>query len=122
MFIPHLHFCGDCEEAITVYEKAFNVKADAIIRNDDGSIIHAEMCIFDQRIMLNNRFGNKNKTTDCAIAAVITFRSIDELLACYEIMKQDSVTIDPIQKAPFAELSVQFLDKFGIQWAFMVEV
>jgi len=23
MIIPHLHFCGNCEEAIALYEKAF---------------------------------------------------------------------------------------------------
>lgn len=35
MIIPHLHFCGDCEETITLYEKAFNTKAETIIRNQD---------------------------------------------------------------------------------------
>ena len=120
MFIPHLHFCGDCEEAIAVYEKAFTTAADTIIRDDDGGIVHAEMRIHGQRIMLNNRFGNKDRTTDCAIAAVITFNTINELLQCYEILKQDSVTIDPMSKASYTALGVQFLDKFGVQWGFMV--
>jgi hypothetical protein len=35
MLIPHLHFCGDCSEAISLYEKAFNAKAETIIRNSD---------------------------------------------------------------------------------------
>jgi len=35
MLIPHLHFCGDCEEAISVYEKAFNTRANTIVRNRD---------------------------------------------------------------------------------------
>ena len=121
MFVPHLHFCGDCEEAITVYEKAFNTKADTIIRDDDGDIVHAEMRIHGLRIMLNNRFGNKDKITDCAIAAVITFNTANELTKCYELLKQGSMTIDPMSKASYTELGVQFLDKFGVQWAFMVE-
>lgn len=32
MIIPHLHFCGDWEEAIALYEKAFHTKAETIIR------------------------------------------------------------------------------------------
>jgi PhnB protein len=121
MFVPHLHFCGDCEEATAVYEKAFNTKADVIIRDDNGGIVHAEMRIHGMRVMLNNRFGNKDKTTDCSIAAVITFDTADALLECYEKLKQGSTTIDPLGGTSYTELGVQFLDKFGVQWAFMVE-
>ncbi|MCL2046940.1 MAG: VOC family protein [Oscillospiraceae bacterium] len=121
MFVPHLHFCGDCEEALPVYEKAFNAKLDTVIRADAGGIVHAEMLIHGQRVMLNNRFGNKSRTTDCAIAAVITFKSTKELLESYEVLKHDSITIDQMSKASYTELGVQFLDKFGVQWAFVVE-
>jgi PhnB protein len=121
MFVPHLHFCGDCEEATALYEKAFDTKADTVIRDDDGGIVHAEMRIHGQRVMLNNRFGNKDKTIDCAIAAVLTFNTATELLNCYEILKQGSVIVDPMSKASYTELGVQLLDRFGVQWAFMVE-
>ncbi len=30
MLIPHLHFCDDCEEAISLYEKAFGTKDVAV--------------------------------------------------------------------------------------------
>ena len=54
MLIPHLHFCGCCEEAIAVYEKAFRTKAESIVYNrdyapdedpDDNRIAHAVMNI-----------------------------------------------------------------------------
>ena len=45
MFVPHLHFCGDCEETVAIYEEAFNTKAGTIIRDDNDDIVHAEMCI-----------------------------------------------------------------------------
>lgn len=35
MLIPHLHFYGDCKEAIVLYEKAFNAKIETVIRNSD---------------------------------------------------------------------------------------
>ena len=47
MLIPHLHFCGDCEEAIAVYEKAFDTKAEDIIRNSDYA---PDVCKGDNRI------------------------------------------------------------------------
>lgn len=67
MLATHIYFNGNCKEAIELYEKAFNTRADAIFRNDDGMLVHAEMHIHEQRVMLNNRFGNKDKTTVCAI-------------------------------------------------------
>jgi PhnB protein len=130
MLIPHLHFCGDCEEAIVFYEKAFNTKAETIIRNSDYSpdeysgdnkIAHAVMDIYGQKVFLNDRFGNKNKTSDVAVHLIIMFANTDELLACYEIMKPDSITIDPLEELPYSKLAVQFIDKYGVQWGFMVE-
>ena len=123
MLVPHLHFCGNCAEAITLYEKAFKTKTDMLFRSETGggSVVHSEMQIHGMRIMLNDRFGNKNKTTDCAVALIVTFENTDELLACYKVMISEGTVIDPLAKAEYTELGVQFLDKFGVQWAFMVE-
>jgi len=68
MLIPHLHFSGNCKEAISFYENAFSVKADLIIRysdyapedyQNDDRIAHAVMHIHGQMIYLNDRFGRK---------------------------------------------------------------
>ena len=45
MLIPHLHFDGSCKEAISLYEKAFNVKADSIVLNSDYALKSAKMTI-----------------------------------------------------------------------------
>ena len=130
MLIPHLHFCDDCEEAIVFYEKAFNTKAETIIRNSDYSpeeycgnnrIAHAVMEIYGQKVFLNDRFGNRKKTSDVAVHLIIMFGSTNDLLACYEIMKLDSITIDQLEELPYSKLAVQFIDKYGVQWGFMVE-
>jgi len=44
MLIPHLHFCGNCAEAIALYEQAFDTKTDIMFLNGngDGSVSHAE--------------------------------------------------------------------------------
>ena len=123
MLIPHLHFYGNCAEAIELYEKAFDTKADVLFLNGngDGSVGHAEMRIHDTRMMLNDRFGNRNKSTDCAVALIITFKSAAELLACYEIIRPGCIVIDPPEKLSYTELGLQFIDRFGVQWGFMVE-
>ena len=130
MLIPHLHFCDNCEEAIAVYEKAFDTKAESIVYNrdyapdeypDDNRIAHAVMNIHGQKVFLNDRFGNKDKSLDCAVHLIVMFKSVEELLACYEFFKEESIIIDPFTKLPYSELSGNFIDKFGVQWGFMTE-
>ena len=133
MLIPHLHFCGSCEEAIAVYEKAFHTKAENIVysrdyapdeypdNKNDNRIAHAVMNIHGQKVFLNDRFGNKDKSLDCAVHLIVMFPSVEELLACYEFFKEGITIVDPFEKLPYSELSVNFVDKFGVQWGFMTE-
>ncbi|MCM1231136.1 MAG: VOC family protein [Muribaculum sp.] len=139
MLIPHLHFCGNCEEAIAIYEKAFQTKAESIVYSReyenivpnhdhapdeapaDNRIAHAVMYIHGQKVFLNDRFGNKDKSLDCAVHLIVMFTSVEELLACYEFFKEESTIIDPFTKLPYSELSGNFVDKFGVQWGFMTE-
>ena len=130
MLIPHLHFCDNCEEAIAIYEKAFHTKAESIVYNrdyapneysDDNRIAHAVMNIHGQKVFLNDRFGNKDKSLNCAVHLIVMFTSVEELLACYEFFKEESTIIDPFTKLPYSELAGNFVDKFGVQWGFMTE-
>lgn len=130
MLIPHLHFCGNCEEAIAVYEKAFQTEAESIVYNrdlapgegsDDTGIAHAVMHIHGQKVFLNDRFGNRDRTLHCAVHLIVVFSSAEELLACYECLREGSTVIDPFEELPYSKLSGNFIDKFGVQWGFMTE-
>ncbi len=130
MLIPHLHFNGSCLEAISLYERAFGTKADIIVHNSDyapdesrgdGRVAHAEMRIHGQKVYLNDRFGKQDPSTDIAVHLIVTFAREADLLACYAVMKEGSITVDPLQLLPYSPLAVQFIDRFGVQWGFMVD-
>lgn len=122
MLVPHLHFNGDCAEAISLYEKAFDTKAETIILNrqynpacDNNGIAHAVMKLHGQRIYLNDRFGNRSRSTEIAVHLIVLFETVAALLDCYEFFKLDSITIDPLEELPYSPLAVQFIDCFGVQ-------
>lgn len=138
MLIPHLHFCGDCEKAIALYEKAFRTKAENVVSSSDyqtivrgsdqapeeesrNTIAHAIMHIHGQKIFLNDRFGNKDKSLNCAVHLIVMFPNVEELLACYEYFKEGSTLIDPFEELPYSKLAGNFIDPFGVQWGFMTE-
>ena len=122
MLIPHLHFNGDCADAIALYEKAFSTKArdyDYI----DNKIAHAGMNIHGQPVWLNdakvhikNGFG-----IDCSAHLVVTFDTPEELLACYEYLTTDENSPVPFRETPYSKLAGNFLDKYGVLWGFMVD-
>ena len=129
MLIPHLHFNNTCKQAVALYETAFGTKAESLIYSHQydpsqpvsDRIAHAVMKIHGQTVFLNDRFGNKDRTTDCAVHLIVMFESKAALLACYEVMKADSITIDSMQELAYSPLCVQFIDRFGVLWGFMVE-
>jgi len=129
MIVPALHFCGDCKDAITLYEKAFNTKAHIVITNSqfspdecgDDQIAHAEMILCGQRVLLNDRFGNKDKSPDMPVRLIVMFETADELLNCFEYFKDGSIIVDPFEAVSYSKLFGNFIDPFGIGWGFMVE-
>jgi len=122
MLIPHLHFCGNCKEAIDLYERAFKTKSEYIeYAPNSEKIVHAAMDIHGQRVFLNDRFGNKDKRLDCAVHLIITFSTISELLACCEILKTKENDIDTFTETPYSKLCGNFMDKFGVLWGFMAD-
>lgn len=90
-------------------------------RQGDNNIAHAVMHIHGQKIFLNDRFGNKEKSLNCAVHLIAMFSDVDELLACYEYFKEGSTVIDPFTELPYSKLSGNFMDEFGVQWGFMTE-
>ena len=122
MLIPHLHFNGDCKKAIILYEEAFNTKIDDIDCENENLVNHASMKIHGQTVFLNdnNFFANKNNSSNFPIHLIIQFKTTEELLSCYKILKQYNEIKHPFIKTSYSELVGNFVDKFGIWWGFMV--
>ena len=63
----------------------------------------------------------KDTSTEIANHLIVTFKNEDDLLSCYDKMKDGSIIIDPLEALPYTPLAVQFIDKYGVQWGFMVD-
>jgi len=122
MLVTHFHFGGRCDEAISFYENAFNTKADFIDRNETGGVLHAEMHILGQRVMMNDYYGSKgNNTEDFAIQIVPIFKSKEQLLDCYEKLKDEAIYASTPTQVFYSPLVADITDKFGIRWGLMVD-
>jgi PhnB protein len=124
MFIPHLHFCGECYQAMEMYVRAFDATINEIIFLDkdkpEKGILHAEMLIHGQKVMLND-----NRSDNCFVdypfvQLVVTFKNEVELKYAFDILKDERKIVCPMKATDFTACTVGFWDKYGIRWGFMV--
>lgn len=130
---PNFNFAGRCEEAIVLYQKAFDAKVGSFLRYSDANdwnkeltpeqenyIYHAELFIGNQRIMMcDNMDVNLVKST--ALSLTITFDTDDEVKQAYKVLQEDSETIYQMQSTTYSSCMVVFIDKFGFRWGLMTE-
>lgn len=120
MLIPHLHFSGRCSEALEFYKRVFSTEIDVIHYDseDNKIVIHAEMHIHGQRVMFNDR--ESNSVERSVIKLLVTFDNVIELKKTYNQMSDDIIILDPMCKTSYSPCTVSFIDKFDIEWTFMV--
>ncbi len=124
MFCTHVYFNGNCREAIELYEKAFSTKVLTIIQNlapgKENEILHAEIMIHDQKLMMNDFGDNDGITRSSGYQLVVQFQTVEQLEEAYAVLSVNSTTITPKQPTDYSECVVRFIDKFGVPWGMMV--
>lgn len=127
---------GQCEEAIKLYQKAFNAKIDFILRYTEADkrdfdspltdeqknyVYHSEIHIGQQRLMFSDivEFDHLIKST--SLFLTVTLDSAEEVKKAYEIMKDGCTIIYPLQSTTYSSCFVSLVDKFGFRWGIMTE-
>ena len=135
LLTPNFNFNGRCEEAITLYQKAFDAKIGCLLRYSDADkndwdreltteqakfIYHSELLIGTQRIMMcDNMDVDLVKST--SLSLTVSFDTKEEVVKAYEVLKEGSTTIYPIHSTTYSSCMVTFIDKFGFCWGLMTE-
>ena len=133
--MPTLNFAGGCREAIHLYEKAFGGKINCLLsyrEADDPAynpllteaqkdyIYHAELLLGDMRIIMSDHV-DIDFTTCYTNFLTVMYDTKEEVERAYEVLREGSQTIYPIQETPYSTCRVVFVDKFGIRWGIMTE-
>lgn len=135
LITPNFNFNGCCEEALNLYQKAFNAKINCLLRYSEANkddfdrklsdeqknyIYHAELSFGNQRIMLCDNL-DVPLAVSLSLSLTVTFDTKEEVMNAYEILKEGSTTIYPVHKTTYSSCMVVFLDKFGFRWGLMTE-
>ena len=135
LITPNFNFNGCCEEALNLYKKAFNAEIGCLLRYSEAQkedydrelsdeekryIYHAELNLGNQRIMMCDNI-DVPFVTSFSLSLTVTFDTKEEVNQTYDILKEGSTTIYPLQSTTYSSCMVVFVDKFGFRWGLMTE-
>ena len=133
--VPTINFGGDCREAIHTYEKAFGGRINCLITYGEADdpeynpqlkegqreyIYHSELLLGGERIIMADHIDIEFQTCYSNFLTVM-MDTKEEVQRAYEVMKEGSRTIYPMEATPYSSCRVVFVDRFGIRWGMMTE-
>lgn len=131
--IPNLHFSGECEKAIDLYERALGAKRTVLLTykdanpmdwqpssDKDGELVyHAELMIGDQRIMLNDYTSDIPCGTN--VSLLVLFDSVQETSRAYAVLKEGAQILAPNTETTYSSFFASLIDRYGVRWELMKE-
>lgn len=126
---PYLSFNGNCAEAVTFYEKVFNVKAQVqrykdappdsgipMLEGSENFIMHAQFELDSEVVMLSDALpGNTIKVGE-NIALTLEFDDIETAKAVFKALKEGGEVSMELEETFWSKCFGSLTDKFGIGW------
>jgi len=126
---PYISFSGNCEEALSFYEKAFNVKAE-IMRYKDAPedngyqvqestknlIMHAQFEIGGEIIMLCDTPPEYPINNGNNIGIMAEFDNVETAKSAFDALKEGGEVSMEMQETFWSKCFGSLTDKFGIIW------
>ncbi|BCJ99141.1 VOC family protein [Anaerocolumna chitinilytica] len=129
----YLMFNRNCEEALHLYEKAFDTKAGEVMKyknmpqnpdfpiaeNDKELVLHAKMVIDGTGIMCAD--SSQKPTSSNNMYITLTTSNEEMVRKAWDTLKEGGKIFMELSPTFFGKLHGQVQDKFGINWMFTVE-
>jgi PhnB protein len=121
MLVTHIYLNGQCKEAIEMYQEALNASVKTVIEDSNQQfVVHAEIIIHDQLLMLNDFGNNDGISKSGGYQLAVRFENETDLKRAYSIMQSDGIVIYPMQATDYSPCVVRFIDRFDVRWAFWI--
>ncbi len=104
-------------EAVQLYDQAFGAQLICEHRNEDGSFLHAELCVYGQIVAVSES-RDAEITTGNTMQFCLHFGEDNKHLVekAYEVLKQDATITAPLGPCFFSPCMVGLIDRFGVNW------
>jgi len=114
-------YLKNCDQAIELYQKAFDATVDAVYRDESNLIAHAEINVFGQCVAF------MEQESDCIIGNTMQFcfyfnKGDEEIIKkAYDVLKDGAKVELPLGSCEWSSLIFCLVDKFGVNWLLCVD-
>jgi PhnB protein len=114
-------YLKNCDQAIKLYQKAFDATVDVIYRDERNLIAHAEINVFGQCVAF------MEQGSDCIFGNTMQFcfyfnKGDEEIIKkAYDILKDGAKVELPLGPCEWSPLIFCLVDKFGVNWLLCVD-
>lgn len=132
---PTLHFHGQCEEAIRLYQQAFGCRIGTLLHYSDADardwsaelteaqkhyVYHAEIFVGEQRIMMSDEIGLP-AGAPASVFLTVTFPTAPEVRQAFAVLEQGGTVIYPLRSTTYSSCMGSLIDPYGFRWGLMTE-
>jgi len=128
---PYLSFKGECQEAIELYQKAFNIEAPEIMRFGDmppnpdmeipesmnNWVLQATLSFGDNFMRLSDSIGELNDASTERISIVVE-GDLKMVEKAFAVLEEEGKVKMPLESTFFSPAYGTLFDKFGVMWSF----
>ena len=111
------------EAAVALYLKAFNATLGYNVKSSDGSFYHAELDICGNTLAIAEaNDGMDKRITGNTMQFCFHYGEGNEnkVKQAYEVLKEGSEILFPLDKCEFSPLMTDLVDKYGVRWCLFV--
>ena len=115
------------DEAVALYQKAFNAKLISSYLNEDGTFYHAELDIDGEILAISEKnspyaIAKENDITGNIMQFCLHYGEGNEekVKNAYEVLKIDANILIPLAPTDYSLLMTDLIDKYGIRWCIFV--
>ena len=114
-------FVKDSGSALEFYKEAFDAKVLGVYPNADGTLMHSEIDVYGQ-IMMISELTEENAVTGNTMMFCLDFGEGKEAIVqkIYDTLKIGAKMISPLSSCDYSPLQADLIDKFGIRWCIWV--
>jgi PhnB protein len=126
---PYIAFNGNCKEAVSFYEKAFNVTAEVMFYKDappaqgyettsenENLVMHAQFSLDDEVVMLCDMPPQEPAKVGNNITVMLEFDTVTAATAVFNALKEGGEVCMELQETFWSKCFGSLTDKFGINW------
>ena len=114
-------FVKESGKALEFYKKAFDAKEICSYPNSDGTLMHSEIDVYGQ-IMMISELTEQNTVTGNTMMFCLHFGEGKETIVqkIYNVLKNEAKIISPLGPCDYSPLETDLIDKFGVRWCVFV--